>query len=169
MRYMKKIKIFPMGSYTWAGIAMFILATVCIGDAWGAKTAMTGEIAEVNAVIDGFQKCYSNKDIKGVRDLFYAEAVIAWDVDQGAQIKVVSAEEWLQFTEKDVFTKSKPISDILTDRDITVHRNIAYAVYNYTYTDSEEKYQGIDVITLLKMRGRWRILSLQWTGDPILR
>jgi hypothetical protein len=169
MRHMSKFKMIPVRPYIWAGIAVLFLALVGIGDAWGAKAEMSGESGEVNTVIDAFQRCYSGKDIKGVRDLFYAEAIIAWDVDDGSKTQVVSAEEWLQFTEKDVFTKSQPIADILTDRDITVHRNIAYAVYNYTYTDSSEKYQGIDVITLLKMRGRWRILSLQWTGDPVQR
>jgi ketosteroid isomerase-like protein len=169
MRVMKTFQKFPMRSIIWVGITIIMLATTGVGVTWGAKEEMKGDIAAVNAVIDAFQKCYSNKDIKGVRELFYAEAVIAWDVDQGSKTQVVSGEEWLQFSEKEVFTKSEPISDILTDRDITVHRNIAYAVYNYKYTDSQEQYVGIDVITLLKMRGRWRILSLQWTGDPVTR
>jgi ketosteroid isomerase-like protein len=125
------------------------------------------EIDEVSAVIDDFQTAYSNKQQNDLRNLFYAEAVIAYDFEEGQTQRIFKLEDWLQGTQEVTFNMNEHISDQLTNRDISVFRNIAYAVCDYTYTDDNEIGRGVDVLTLMKMRNRWRIVSLVFTGDQV--
>ena len=151
----------------WAAIAVAsILAIVLFLDVRHEKH-VADDTADVSAVIDRFQEAYSSKRINDVRNLFYAEAVVAVDFDQGHTQHVASLEEWLQGTQEETFNTNTLVSDTLSDRDIVVLRNIAYVVCNYTYIDDTSRQQGVDVITLMKLHDRWRILSLQWTGDTV--
>jgi len=131
------------------------------------RNSNADEIEEINTVIDNFQTAYTSQSTTDLRRLFYANSVIAWDSKGGERQAVYSLEQWLQGTQEDVFDSNQWLSDELTDRDITVMRNIAYCVCEYTYRDEDGTQRGFDVFTFLRMRGTWKILSLQWTGDAV--
>jgi len=148
-------------------MAITALIVIILGVDYGIDKSRSSEFIEIEDVIDKFQEAYSGKQVNDIRQLFYADAVIAYDSGHGEKQNVFSLEEWLQGTEDEVFAKNDYISDVLSNREVVVLRNIAYATCDYTYKDDDGTQKGVDVITFLKMRDRWRILSLQWTGDKI--
>ncbi len=123
------------------------------------------DLDELNALLDEFEDAYSGKRVNDLRQLFFADAVIAYDLDEGQTTEVRSLEAFLQSTSEHVFQLNENISDTLTDREIVVYRNIAYAICDYSYVSDNKTARGIDIFTFFKQRDRWRILSLQWTGD----
>jgi ketosteroid isomerase-like protein len=125
------------------------------------------DIDDVSAVLDEFQDAYSNKRTHDLRELFYSEGVVAFDLDEGERQMVIGLDEWLQSTDEQIFQLNRHISDSLTDREVVVMRNIAYVVCSYTYIDDTHRAQGFDVFTLVKTHDKWRIVSLQWTGDKV--
>jgi len=150
------------------GIAIIALTALMLTISGSRSEASAhDDIDRINALLDEFEDTYSNKRVNDVRQLFYANSVIAIDLDGGQNQRVVGLEDWLQATEQTIFKLNENISDRLTNREIVVLRNIAYVVCNYTYIDDTHKAQGMDVFTLLKTRDRWRIVSLQWTGDTV--
>ncbi len=127
--------------------------------------AQADDIEEVNAVLDAFEDAYSNEQLNDLRQLFFAEAVIAFDVAGGDNQRVYNLENWLESTQEYTFDTNDYISDQLTNREVQVFRNIAYVVCDYRYEDENNLGLGVDIFTLMKMRNRWRILSLQFTGE----
>lgn len=130
-----------------------------------SKTSATDEIDELNSLIDKFQEAYSGKDGVTLRTLFFSNAVIAYDFDDGETQRVHSVSDWISGTEESTFADNEFLSDTLTNRQIEVYRNIAYAVCDYRYVSDTEIGVGNDIFTFLKMRGTWKIISLQYTGD----
>jgi len=127
--------------------------------------ALADDTEDVNEVIDNFEIAYSNERLDDLRQLFFAEAVIAIDTSAGDIQRVYGLENWLSNTQEYTFARNEFISDELTNREIQVFRNIAYVVCDYRYEDDNNVGIGVDVFTMMKMRDRWRILSLQFTGD----
>lgn len=149
-----------------------ICACLAVSGIVAARSELKGDdsssdVQLINKVIDDFQEAYSNKQADKLRTLFCSEAVIGYDQNEGREQGVISIDEWIQYTKENTFRLHEKISDRLTNREITVFRNIAYAVCDYTYTDYKVTYKGIDVITFMKIKNRWRIVSLQWTGEQV--
>jgi len=136
-----------------------------IGITLGAGRAKADDAEDVSALIDQFQDAYSNERLTELRQLFVAEAVVATDGSQGTRQSVCSIDEWLENTKEYVFDENEHLSDVLSNREIHVFRNMAYAVCDYVYTSDTEIGRGVDVLTFLKIRDHWRIVSLQFTGD----
>ena len=135
----------------------------------GIERAKADDINEIDALIDTFQETYSAKDASGLRALFYADAVVAMDATDGEEQSIVSLDEWIINTRDYVFEENDHISDVLSNREIHVFRNIGYAVCDYNYQSDNKTAQGVDVLTFCKKRGTWKIVSLQWTGDEFTK
>ena len=167
---MRKIRIYA-SDWIWIALPVLMLSILLIfaGFSTGLTPAPADDIDEINEVLDNFEDAYSNEQLNDLRLLFFAEAVIAMDGEQGTRQYVYGLEDWLAGTQEQTFALNEYISDSLTDREINVYRNIAYVVCDYTFIDDDEIGQGVDIFTLVKMRDRWRIVSLQFTGDEALR
>lgn len=161
---MKKISIKDLSL---ALLVLGIFAFLIGGINFSIEKSRANELDELNELMDNFEAAYSGERLNDVRQLFHSEAVIAHDSTNGERQSVYSLEDWLQGTQEDVFGMNEYISDVLSNREIVVFRNIAYATCDYTYRDDDGTQRGIDIFTFLKMRDRWRIISLQWTGDVV--
>jgi hypothetical protein len=152
--------------YLWILVPVIALIAVSIGfDRTNPMPVSADDLADVNTLIDDFQSAYSNEQTEALRQLFFAEAVVAYDYDSGESQRVHTLSDWIEGTQDNVFQMNTSISDTLSNREIQVFRNIAYVVCDYTYIDDDEIGRGVDIFTCMKMRGTWRILSLQFTGD----
>jgi len=121
----------------------------------------------VNKVIDDFQDAYSSRNIVGVQTLFHPKAVVAIDFANNAEQRVMMVSEWAIAT-KEVFKEHLTISDKLTNREINVYRGgIATVVCDYDYRDPASHQTGNDVFTLIKIHGKWKIVSLVFSGDAV--
>ena len=151
----------------WIAVPIILLAALIFiaGYQAGDNRTPADDIDEINEVMDNFEDYYSNERLNELRLLFHSEAVIAMDGEEGTSQHVIGLEDWLTATQENTFAMNERISDTLSDREITVYRNIAYAICNYTYIDDEEIGRGVDIFTFVKMRNRWRIVSLVFTGD----
>lgn len=160
-----------IGDRIWTFLPLLLLTglVVFIGADLGNNPSPADDIEEINDLLDDFEEAYSNEHLNDLRLLFFSDAVIAMDGEEGTRQTICSLEEWLTATQEDTFAMNEYISDTLSDREITVYRNIAYAVCNYTYIDDTNIGRGVDVFTFMKMRDRWRIVSLQFTGDEEVR
>lgn len=153
----------------WIAIPVLGLLIFISFGALTVDTSTADDIDEIDALIDDFQEAYSNKEIAALRNLFCNDAVVATDFQNGETQRVHSIEDWLQGTRDNTFENNDNISDTLSNRQIEVYRNIAYAVCDYRYVSDTEIGIGIDIFTFLKMRGDWKIISLQYTGDEEAR
>jgi len=155
----------------WIAIPLFLFAGMVFLMAPGTDDLNTtdDEIDELNTLLDEFEDAYSNERQNDLRNLFFADAVIAYDFDGGDTQRIHCLEDWLQGTQEHTFDTNESISDELDNREIVVFRNIAYAVCDYTYRDDTKTGVGVDIFTFMKMRDRWRIISLQFTGDEVVR
>jgi len=155
------------GDRIWIAMPMILLASLIFiaGYQSGTDPTPADDIDDINEVLDNFEDSYSNERLNELRMLFFSEAVIAMDGEAGTSQHVIGLEDWLSATQENTFSMNEYISDTLSDREITVYRNIAYAVCNYTYIDDSEIGRGVDIFTFMKMRNRWRIVSLVFTGD----
>ncbi len=151
----------------WLAISLLIMAAVVglVGNQQVLSRA--DDIEEINELIDDFQEAYSNKQVSELRPLFLSNAVIACDGSEGTRQRSFTVDDWLQMTQENVFDENDYISDVLSNREIEVYRNIAYAVCDYNYNNDNINGRGVDILTFIRMRDRWRIVSLQWTGDEV--
>lgn len=125
------------------------------------------EIDAVNDVIEKFQDSYTARNETEVRNLFHYKAVVGIDFDNNTKQDIMSLTDWIIET-KDMFKREKFISDQLTNRKIEIHRNsMATVVCDYDYRDSVNHQAGVDIFTLMKIRGEWKIISLIFSGDSI--
>jgi hypothetical protein len=156
---------FSVRDLLWLLVPVLSLALVLSLVSVGADPSPADEIEELNALLDEFEYNYSNERLNDLRLLFCSNAVIATDFSQGTVQRVYSLEDWLRGTQEGAFDSNEHISDVLSDREIEVYRNLAYAVCDYTYIDDTQIGRGVDIFTFIKMRDRWRIVSLQYTGE----
>ena len=163
------MKQFSIRDIPWLAICLIGLLTMVFAIENTRQPTTADEIDEINSLIDDFQDTYSAKDASGLRQLFFADAVIAMDGVEGTRQTVISLDEWIIDTQENVFEENDRISDVLSNREIHVFRNIAYAVCDYNYSNDSKSGRGVDIITFLKKRDRWKIVSLQWTGDEVIR
>ena len=152
---------------TWVAAAILALLVLVASIPPGERKSPADDIEAINTVIDRFQEAYSNERQNDLRQLFFAESVIAYDQEEGMIQGVAGLEDWLHATQEQVFDVNTGVSDTLSDREIQVYGNIAYVVCSYVYRDDLKRHEGTDIFTLMKMRDRWRILSLQWTGGAV--
>lgn len=151
---------------------LFFLTGITLGCIIPSATESGNAIAAdetdaVNAVIDQFQDAYSSKTMADVQNLFHYNAVIGIDFDNHTKQDIMRLSEWVQST-KEMFKEEMWISDKLTNRKIEIHRSsMATVVCDYDYQDSTSHQTGVDVFTLMKIRGKWKIISLIFSGDGV--
>jgi hypothetical protein len=129
------------------------------------KALAADDIDSVDKVIDKFQEAYSSKNIQEVQDLFHYKAIVGIDFYSNTEQKIMTVNEWASAT-KEVFKDHHQISDKLTNRQIDVHRgSLATVVCDYDYKDIASHQVGVDIFTLMKIKGKWKIVSLIFSGD----
>jgi hypothetical protein len=123
------------------------------------------DVTAVNKLIDDFQTAYTAMKISDVQKLFHYKAVVGIDFNSNKSQEIMTLTEWLDST-REVF-KGKPwVSDKLTNRQIEVlEKSMATVVCNYDYKDPGHHQVGVDIFTLMKIRGQWKIVSLIFSGD----
>ena len=134
----------------------------------GTRNAFAGDdIDAVNAVIDDFQTAYSAKNIGDVQKLFHYNAVVGIDFANHTSQKIMIVSDWAKET-RDTFKGKLYISDKLTNRKIDIYRDsMATVVCDYDYRDPSTHQAGIDIFTLMKIKGKWKIISLIFSGDGV--
>lgn len=148
-------------------VVFFLFCAVFLCGYFAGNASAEDDIDAVNKVIDEFQTAYSSKNITDVQNLFHHKAVVGIDFYSNKDQKIMSLLEWLNST-KEIFRERSTISDKLTDRDINVYRGaLATVVCNYDYRDGVSHQAGVDVFTLMKIRGKWKIISLIFSGDDV--
>ena len=151
---------------------VFIAFIVIIGFSFmfgmmDGKARAADDIDSVNKVIDEFQEAYSSKEIQDVQNLFHYKAIVGIDFYINKDQKIMTLLEWLDGT-KEIFKERGTISDKLTDREINVHRGaLATVVCDYDYRDGVSHQSGVDIFTLMKIKGSWKIVSLVFSGDDV--
>lgn len=126
----------------------------------------SGEIAAINALIDRFQSSYSRKDYQALRATFHPKANIAIDYNHSMTQSSYRLDEWITATEH-LLKDKRSVSDVLSNREITVYRNLATVVADYDYRADGEHQAGQDIMILVKFGGDWKIFSLVFYGDPV--
>ncbi len=161
---MKKQNIIAAVLFVMAG---FMLGCIIPSATESGSAIAADETDAVNAVIDEFQEAYSSKKMIDVQNLFHYHAVIGIDFDNHTKQDIMSLSEWAQST-KEMFKEELWISDKLTNRIIEIHRSsMATVVCDYDYRDPTSHQAGVDVFTLMKIRGKWKIISLVFSGDGV--
>ncbi|MFH1514727.1 MAG: nuclear transport factor 2 family protein [bacterium] len=148
-----------------AAIMIFAFSTV---PDFGTRNAFAvDDIEAVNTVIDEFQAAYSAKNLGDVQKLFHYNAVVGIDYDNHTSQDIMIVSDWAKIT-REIFKSKLEISDKLTNRKIDVYRDsMATVVCDYNYRDNSNHQAGIDVFTLMKIKGRWKIISLIFSGDGV--
>jgi len=127
-----------------------------------ASEEIDEDVLAVDRFIDAFQQRYTARDLKGVSQLFLDTSDVIVDFD--GRLTFYTIEDWLEMTSR-VFKIHKGISDRLTEREITVHGEIAVVVCRYDFSSSEEHSHGHDIFSLVRTRDGWRIVSLMYSGQ----
>ena len=145
--------------------ALAITAGVMLSQQPSQAVDKDDDVTAVNKVIDDFQTAYTAMKIPDVQKLFHYKAVVGIDFNSNKSQEIMTLTEWLDST-RDVF-KGKPwVSDKLTNRQIEVlEKSMATVVCNYDYKDPGHHQIGVDIFTLMKIRGQWKIVSLIFSGD----
>lgn len=151
----------------------FLFLVVCmIGCGLGGGTstptpdpaAPTGEAAQIDELITKFQTSYSKKRFTDLRACFHPKANVAVDFAGGTMQSTFTINEWILAQED--FLKDYPeVSDVLSNREITVYRNIGTAVCDYDYRGGSVHQTGQDIFMFTKFSGEWKIVSLAFYGD----
>lgn len=133
----------------------------------GSRTHASNDIEAVNQVIENFQNAYSARDIGGVQELFHHKAVVGIQFESNPRPDIMTLSEWIKET-REIFESRIWISDELTNRDINIYRGtMATVVCDYEYKDPVSHQAGIDIFTLMKFRGEWKIVSLVFSGEYV--
>ncbi|MEO7994741.1 MAG: nuclear transport factor 2 family protein [bacterium] len=135
------------------------------GHSAAAPAAPTGDEAALNTLIDKFQTSYSTKDYAALRTCFHPKANVAIDYLGGTVQSSSLINDWIKDTENILKDKSQ-VSDVLSNREFTVYRNIATVVADYDYRSGLDHQVGQDVFTCIKFNGEWKIFCLVFYGDP---
>ncbi|MCD6217419.1 nuclear transport factor 2 family protein [bacterium] len=145
----------------------FMLGCIIPSATESGSAIAADETDAVDAVIDEFQEAYSSKKMTDVQNLFHYRAVIGIDFDNHTKQDIMSLAEWVKET-KEMFKEEIFISDKLTNRKIEIHRSsMATVVCDYDYRDSTNHQTGVDIFSLMKIRGKWKIISLIFSGDSV--
>ena len=146
-------------------LAIAMIFACSSGSNLGTPAYAVDDIDAVNAVIDAFQTAYSARNIGDVQVLFHYNAVVGIDYDNHTSQDIMIMPDWAKST-RDVFESRLHITDKLTNRKIDVYRDsMATVVCDYDYRDPISHQVGIDIFTLMKIKGKWKIISLIFSGD----
>jgi hypothetical protein len=128
-----------------------------------AQDSKTTDTQEVQAVVNQFFEGLEKKD-----STIMKSAVMA-----NAQISSISLIERpyrtrTRFIEDDILRLGvmPEVKEVATDYEIKVHESIAVAWVPYEFfVNNEFSHCGIDVFTLFKIDGSWKIISLAYSTE----
>ena len=120
------------------------------------------DVKSANRFLDSFQEAYSNMDIAGVSELFMENGAVVTDFE--GRIRRYTSEGWLEMTGS-IFKNSSRMKDRLTEREITVYRNIAVVNCRYDFDSPSEHSTGYDIFSLVRHEDSWLIVPLIYSDD----
>jgi hypothetical protein len=149
-------------SPTQLGLVTFVLGAALANSA-GAQEP-TDERARVLAVVEASLEAISNEDMIAFTDFMIEETVM---------LRVAERDGRVQYS---VRTRAEsransPSADIVErgfDPEVRISGPLAIAWLPYDlYLDGEWSHCGVDVFTLVRIEGDWKISSLAWSiGQP---
>ena len=145
-------------SPTQLGLVTFVIGSALASSA-GAQEP-TDERARVLAVVEASLEAISNEDMVAFTDLMIEEAstVRVAERDEEVRYAVRSRAEW---------RANSPSVDVVErgfDPEVRISGPLAIAWLPYDlYLDGEWSHCGVDVFTLVRIEGDWKISSLAWS------
>ena len=142
------------------GLMGFIVG-IALASSGGAQE-MADERARVLAVVDASLEAISNEDMIAFTDLMIEEASTVRVLERDGQVQyaVRTRAEW---------RANSPSVDIVErgfDHKVHISGPLAVAWVPYDlYLDGEWSHCGVDVITLVRIEGDWKIATLSWTVE----
>jgi len=145
-------------SPTQLGLVTFVLGAALASSA-GAQEP-TDELARVLAVVEASLEAISNEDMIAFTDFMIEETVM---------LRVAERDGRVQYS---VRTRAEsrangPSADIVErgfDPEVRISGPLAIAWLPYDlYLDGEWSHCGVDVFTLVRIEGDWKISSLAWS------
>ncbi len=141
----------------------YVLA--CLGAAALAEPALAqveGEQARVLAVADSALGAISRGDVVALTDLMLEDAIMFPSQTRNGELRYTVRTRAQQ--------RESKFNGVITERgyrpDVRVQGPIAVVWYPYDlYIDGKWSHCGIDVFTLLKHGGRWRIATIAWSAE----
>jgi hypothetical protein len=138
------------------------LIVVAASASSGQAQDLADERARVLDVVEASLEAISNEDMIAFTDLMIEEAssVRVAERDGQAQYSIRARAEW----------RASSLSADIVERgfDPEVHISgplaVVWVPYDL-YLDGEWSHCGVDVITLLRIAGDWKIASLSWTVE----
>ncbi|MGH7710782.1 MAG: hypothetical protein ACREOG_05835 [Gemmatimonadaceae bacterium] len=137
----------------------------CVGSAALAGQAVAqadGEQARVLAVADSALVAISRGDAVALTDLMLDEAIMFASRTRDGEFRY--------FVRTRAQQRESKFNGVITERgyrpEVRVQGPIAVVWYPYDlHIDGKWSHCGIDVFTLLKQNGRWRIATMAWSAE----
>lgn len=129
------------------------------GQAWAQAD---GEQARVLAIADSALVAISRGDVVALTDLMLEEAVMFPSRTRDGELRYMVRTRAQQ--------RESKFNGVITERsyrpEVRVQGPIAVVWYPYDlYIDGKWSHCGVDVFTLMKPTGRWRIVTMAWSAE----
>lgn len=141
----------------------YALAWMCVTPLCEPAFAQNAtEQAMVLAVADSALATISRGDVVALTDLMLEEAIMFPSSTRSGELQYMVRTRAQQ--------RERPFNGVITERgyrpEVRVQGPIAVVWYPYDlYIDGKWSHCGIDVFTLLKHAGRWRIATMAWSAE----
>lgn len=145
------------------------------GEAGGASAeeSAVDSSREVREELERYYEDFSARRWEAFADHFWPRATLTtvWQPpgEAGPRVVATAVPEFVEAAPQG--PGSKPIfEERMTEAEVRVTGNLAQAWARYTARFGDEgsvqTWKGIDAFTLMRHEGRWRIVSLAYTGVP---
>jgi ketosteroid isomerase-like protein len=141
----------------------FALVCMSVTALCRSASAQAGsEQAQALAIADSALAAISRGDVVALTDLMLEEAVMFPSTTRAGELRYSVRTRAQQ--------RESKFNNVITERgyrpEVRVQGPIAMVWYPYDlYIDGKWSHCGIDVFTLLKHGGRWRIASMAWSAE----
>ena len=141
------------------------LVLVCLAAATLPERAIAQDAAEraqVLAIADSALAAITRGDVVALTDLMLEEAVMFPSTTRAGELRYSIRTRAQQ--------RESKFNNVITERgyrpEVRVQGPIAMVWYPYDlYIDGNWSHCGIDIFTLLKHGGRWRIATMAWSAE----
>ncbi len=123
--------------------------------------AVDPRTAEVKQFVEGYFRSWSNRQMDAYADCFHPDAVIQF-VDANGRVRNQTKDPFC--AEQRNVQSTTPAVEVPTSIDIRFEAKLARAVVAWKLTQGRRVETGYDHFTLIKLNGKWRILTLVFYG-----
>lgn len=146
---------------TLAGVGTVLAVLVVVAPRTALAQGDAADRAAALAVADSALAAISRSDVVGFTDLMLPEAVLfPTSTREGVtrySLRTRDAQRASPFTQ--------PVSERGWNPDVRVSGAVAMVWYPYDlYLDGKWSHCGVDIFTLVRHQGRWRIATMAWSA-----